>query len=150
MMVNPQQALTLFKANADEQGEPVSDAFYAMYEKAKAESGIVKTSAQRSKTSQEAIRVLNFLKKNVKTESDIEYLQAVRNVISWDSIPQFYTKKISNLRPDDKDVFEQLKEMLAEKENKSRELKENLDNSDQKLAEAKAGYAEIIESENKI
>ena len=44
-------------------------------------------------------------------------------------------------------TFEQLQEMLAAKENKSRELKENLDNSDQKLAEAKAGYAEIIESE---
>ena len=44
-------------------------------------------------------------------------------------------------------TFEQLQEMLAEKENKSKELKENLDNSDQKLAEAKAGYAEIIESE---
>ena len=114
MMVNPQQALTLFKAKKDEQGEAVSDAFYAMYEKAKAESGVVKTSAQRSRTSQDAIGVLNFMKQKAVTESDKEYLEAVRNVISWDSIPQFYTKQISHIKPNDVDAFEQLKEIIPD------------------------------------
>lgn len=114
MMVNPQQALTLFKAKKDEEGESVSDAFYAMYEKAKAESGVVKASAQRSKTSQEAIGVLNFLKQSAKTDSQKEYLEAVRNVISWDSIPIFYTKKISHIKPTDTDSFEQIKEIIPD------------------------------------
>lgn len=114
MMVNPQQALTLFRATKDDKGEPVSDAFYSMYEKAKAESGIVKSSAQRSKTSQEAIAVLNFLKKWIKTEEDKEYLEAVRNVISWDSLPLYYTKQISHIKPDDTDAFEQLKEIIPD------------------------------------
>lgn len=114
MMVNPQQALTLFKAKKDDVGELVSDAFYAMYEKAKAESGVVKTSSQRSKTSQEAIAVLNFMKKTIQNETDKEYLEAVRNVISWDSIPQFYIKKISHIKPNEKDAFEQLKEIIPD------------------------------------
>ena len=92
----------------------VSDAFYAMYEKAKAESGVVKTSAQRSRTSQDAIGVLNFMKQKAVTESDKEYLEAVRNVISWDSIPQFYTKQISHIKPNDVDAFEQLKEIIPD------------------------------------
>lgn len=114
MMVNPQQALTLFKAKKEDQGESVSDGFYAMYEKAKAESGIVKTNKQRSKNAQEALGVLTVLRNKAQTESDKEYLKSVCDVISWDSIPTFYIKKISKLNPNDATAFLDVKHTVPD------------------------------------
>lgn len=113
-MMNSQQALTLFKAEKEEKGEKVSDAFYKMYEKAKSESGIVKVSKQKSKNVQEALSALNFLKNTAQTASDKEYIETVRNVVSWDSLPLFYLRKISKIEFLNKNVIEDLKIIIPE------------------------------------
>lgn len=114
LMVNPQQALTLFKAKKDELGEHVSDSFYSLYEKSKAESGVVKLSSKRSKANQEAIGLLKYLIQNAKSESDKEYVKSVCDVISWDSIPLYYTKQISKINIEAGDVLGQLKEIIPD------------------------------------
>ncbi len=114
MMVNPQQALTLFKAKKDDKGEPVSDGFYFMYEKAKKESGHVKASKQKSKTAQEAIGVLTVLKNKAQSESDKEYLKSVCDIISWDSVPLFYIKKIAKLNATDSAAFSEVKQTIPD------------------------------------
>lgn len=111
-MVSPQQALTLFKSKRDEKGDKVSDAFYPMYEKAKSESGVVKSAAKNGTTNQEACRILFFLKGKATKETDSEYLESIINVISWDSIPEFYVRKISHIKPNDTDALEQIKEII--------------------------------------
>ncbi len=111
-MVSPQQALTLFKSKKDEKGDKVSDAFYPMYEKAKSESGVVKSAAKNGTTNQEACRILFFLKGKATKETDSEYLESIINVISWDSIPEFYARKISHIKPNDTDALEQIKEII--------------------------------------
>ncbi|MBO4319872.1 MAG: hypothetical protein J5857_05330 [Treponema sp.] len=111
-MVSPQQALTLFKSKKDEKGYTVSDAFYPMYEKAKTESGLVKSSIRNSQTSQDACKNLGFLKNSVQKESDSEYLEAIMDAISWDSIPEFYVRKISRIKVKDADALEQIKEII--------------------------------------
>ena len=113
VMVNPQAALSIFKAKKEERGERVSDAFYALYERAKSESGVVKTTKQKSKNAQEAQAAILFLKKFAKSESEKEYLSALQEVISWDSIPTYYMKQISSLKPSDS-VLSELKEIISE------------------------------------
>lgn len=114
MMVNPQQALTLFRAKKDDEGQVVSDGFYSMYEKAKAESGVVKKSKQKSKTAQEAIAILTILKNKAKTEQDKEYIKSVQDIISWDSIPTYYMKQIAKLNPTLSTVMAELKEIVPD------------------------------------
>lgn len=114
MMVNPQQALTLFRAKKDDEGQAVSDGFYSMYEKAKAESGVVKKSKQKSKTAQEAIAILTILKNKAKTEQNKEYIKSVQDIISWDSIPTYYIKQIAKLNPTLSTVMAELKEIVPD------------------------------------
>lgn len=114
MMVNPQQALSLFKASKDDIGEKVSENFYPLYERAKSESGVVKTTKQKSKNIQDALGVLTFLIKKAKKESDKEYLEAVRNVISWDSIPTYYMKQIAKMDPTGENLIEEIKTIIPE------------------------------------
>ncbi len=114
VMVNPQQALTLFKASKDDKGCVLSDAFYAMYEKAKEGSGVVRKSRQRSKTSQEALAVLMMLKSKACSEDEKEYLSSVCDVINWDSIPIYYMKEIARMKPSDKEVIAGLKHIVPD------------------------------------
>ncbi len=113
-MVNSQQALTLFKATKEEKGQKVSDAFYKMYEKAKAESGLVKVSKQKSRNVQDTLSALNYLKNRAQSAFDKEYIETVRNVVSWDSLPLFYLKKISKMEFSNKNVIEDLKIIIPE------------------------------------
>ena len=112
VMVSQQQALTLFKATKEEKGEPVSDAFYAMYEKSKAASGVVKKTRQKSKLAQEALAVLTALKNRVPSDNDKEYITSVCEVISWDSIPSYYMKQISKMNPSDAAAITEVKQIL--------------------------------------
>lgn len=114
IMVNPQQALTLFKATKDDKGETVSDGFYAMYEKAKNESGLVKTTKQKSRNAQDAIAVLSVLSKKAQFESDKEYLKSVCDVISWDSLPSFYVRKITKINPEDTEALAEIKQTIPD------------------------------------
>lgn len=112
MMVNPQLALTLFRASQKDEGFAVSDGFYSMYEKAKAESGVVKKSKQKSKIAQEAFAILTILKNKAKTEQEKEYIKSVQDVISWDSIPTYYMKQIARLNPTVSSALSELKEIV--------------------------------------
>ena len=125
-MITPQQALALFRATKKDSGFAVSDGFYVMYEKAKAESGVVKKSRQKSKNAQESLAVLAQLKNKAGSETDKEYISSIQSVISWDSIPAYYMKQISRLNPHLTTAFEELKmivpddylETLIEKDSK--------------------------------
>lgn len=111
--VDPQVALTLFKAADNEQGEKVTDAFYALYERAKKESGIVKTSGAKSKNVQNALSQIRFLLETAD-ESEKEYLKAVRDAISWDAVPAIYINQILKIKADKNDAILQTKEILPE------------------------------------
>lgn len=113
-MVSPQQALTLFKATKDDKTEKVSENFYTMYERAKAESGVVKTSRTRSKNAQEALGILRILQSKVKSESEKEYLKSLCDVINWDSLPTYYIKKLSNINPKELHAFTSVKEIIPD------------------------------------
>ena len=113
-MVSPQQALTLFKATKDDKSEKVSENFYTMYEIAKAESGVVKTSKTRSKNAQEALGILRILQSKGKSESEKEYLKSLCDVINWDSLPTYYIKKLSNIDPAKMNSFLELKEIIPD------------------------------------
>ena len=112
--VNPQAALTLFKASKKDEGLAVSDGFYALYERAKQMSGIVKKSKQKSKTAQEAIGTLAILKNKAKTEQEKEYVKSVQDVISWDSIPTYYMRQIAKLNPAASTALSELKEIVPD------------------------------------
>ena len=114
VMVNPQAALTLFKASQKDEGFAVSDAFYSMYEKAKQMSGVVKKTKQKSKTAQEAIGILTILKNKAKTEQEKEYIKSVQDVISWDSVPTYYMKQIARLNLALSTVLSELKEIVPD------------------------------------
>lgn len=112
--INPQQALSLFRATKNDKGQAVSDGFYKMYEKAKAESGIVRTSKQKSKTAQEAFGILTVMKNKAQNESDKEYLKSLCDAISWDSIPAYYIKKIARLNPTSNDALAETKAIIPD------------------------------------
>ena len=114
VMINPQTALTLFKATKESNGQKVSDSFYALYERAKEMSGVVKTSRSKTKNAQEALSVIQVLKNTSKTENEKEYLNTVQNVISWDSIPAYYMKQISKINPATTNCIEEIKTFLSE------------------------------------
>lgn len=115
VQVNPETALTMFRAEKDEKGGKVSDEFYTLYERAKQMSGVTKETRQNSKSIQEAISVLNFLLNSPKTsKNDKEYLKNVREVISWDAIPVVYMKQIAKINPAEKNTVQEIKEIVPE------------------------------------
>ena len=79
IMVSPEQALALFKANKTEEGFKVSDQFYPLYERAKNENGVVRSSKQKSKTVLEALQNIAMLLKLEKNNDNKEYLETLRN-----------------------------------------------------------------------
>lgn len=111
-MVNAQEALTIFRATKDEQPLEVTDAFYVMYEKAKSCSGVVKATRAKSKNVQEALQILTMLKNKSQNENDKEYLKSVCDVISWDSIPTFYVRKIIKLDLKEANIIEEIKQII--------------------------------------
>ena len=114
VMINPQGALTFFKATEESKGQKVSYSFYALYERAKEMSGVVKTSRSKTKNAQEALAVIQVLKTKCQTENEKEYLTALQNVISWDSIPAYYMKQISKINLATSTGIEEIKEFLSE------------------------------------
>lgn len=98
-MLNPQQALTLFKAAKNEHGEKVSDAFYPLYENAKRMSGLVRTAKKKNNASSEALSMINFLKTKLHSEMEKEYLDALCTAMSFDALPAFYIKRIAKMSP---------------------------------------------------
>lgn len=114
VMLNPENALALFEAKPDEKGEKVSDSFYPVYEKAKQSSGHVKQTRQNSKNIQEALSAVTMLKNKAEDKNDKEYLEGVRNVISWDSIPLYYMKRIAKIDAAKDGAFEELKQIIPE------------------------------------
>ena len=114
VMTGPQQALTLFKASKNDSGNKVSDMFYPLYERAKAESGIIKTSGSKSTSVQEALKIVNFLINKTVSDNDKEYLEALRNTLCWDSIPDFYVKQIAKLKVGESDLLTEIKGIVPE------------------------------------
>lgn len=103
-------ALPCFKAEIEESAQPISDDFYALYEKAKAESGVVHKSASKSRTVQEVLSILNFIKKQSADAGDKNYIDALLNVISLDSLPLYYIKEIKDkIRPEDPGAIAQMR-----------------------------------------
>ena len=89
---------------------PVSDDFYALYENAKSESGIIHKSAQKSKSVQDVVGILNFIKKQSQNENDKAYIDALQNVVSLDSLPLYYIKEIKEkIKPDSLEAVVQLR-----------------------------------------
>lgn len=110
----PQQALAIFKASPDEEGFAVSDDFYLKYQTAKASSGLVKSSAKRSKSLQEANKVLVALKKQLLAPVDRDYLDSVISIANIDSISLFNLKRIKRINPIQIDAVKQLKKIVSE------------------------------------
>lgn len=112
-MIGPQEALTMFRAAKSEVALPVSDGFYAMYKRAKKESGVVKEEEQIGETANNAIKVIRALERVTKTESEKEYIGALLSVISWDSVPEYYLKQIAKMKASS-DMIEEIKTILPE------------------------------------
>ena len=110
-MIGPQEALTMFRAAKDEEGFAVSDGFYAMYERAKADSGIVRKSRQISNTAQDALAVIGATKSAAKSEGEKEYISALQSVVKWDSVPEYYLKQIAKMK-NSSDTLEEFKAIL--------------------------------------
>ena len=113
-ILQPQDALNIFKASKDEKGFEVSDSFYALYEKAKNDSGIVRKSHTNSKTVQEAQSVLQFIKTHAQNENDKEYISCVMKVLALDSLPLYYQKQIKNVDAASQNAVQEIKEILPE------------------------------------
>lgn len=114
VMLNPENALALFEAKQDEKGEKVSDSFYPIYEKAKQSSGHVNQTKQNSKNIQDALSTVTILKNKVQDKNDKEYLEGVRNVVSWDSLPLYYMKQIAKISVAETNALEELKQIVPE------------------------------------
>lgn len=114
VMLNPENALALFEAKPDEKGEKVSDSFYPIYEKAKQSSGHVNQTKQNSKNIQDALSTVAILKNNIQDKNDKEYLEGVRNVISWDTVPLYYMKQIAKINASKNGALEELKQIVPE------------------------------------
>ena len=111
--ISPQQALAMFRAAKDEEGFSVSDGFYAMYARAKAESGVVRKSRQVGKSAQEALAVIRAIKTAAKSEREREYISAVQSVIEWDSVPEYHIRRIARMRASS-DMIEEIRTILPE------------------------------------
>ncbi|MCR5763564.1 MAG: hypothetical protein K6G00_09310 [Treponema sp.] len=113
-ILQPQNALSIFKASKDEKSLEVSDSFYALYEKAKNDSGIVRKSHTNSKTAQESQSVLQFIKQHSQNESDKEYISSVMKVLSLDSLPLYYQKQIKNVDAGSQNAVQEIKAIIPE------------------------------------
>ncbi len=114
VILNPLQALNIFKATKDEQPIDVSDKFYPLYEEAKRMSGIVKSVKSKSKNVQEAIGLIEKLLRVIKNENESKYLKAVREVISLDSLPMYYLKELTKMSYSNPDIIKQIQSILPE------------------------------------
>ena len=134
-LVSAQVALELFKCAKDEQSFAVSDGFYAMYQKVKEDSGVVKTTRVKSRNLQEANAVLKLIRKMYAADKNkSEYLEGVTTIANKESFPVFYLKQIKKIDFNERNVFEQLQaiipenylESLREKDNKVGEEPETI------------------------
>lgn len=112
--LNPDVALSMFKALKNEKGEKVSDEFYPLYERAKQMSGNVEETKQNSKNIQDAVRILNFFKNNSKSKDEKEYLESLLNVIKLEALPLYYIKEISKINPTDTNAVKEIKDFISD------------------------------------
>ncbi|MCH5283847.1 MAG: hypothetical protein J1E59_09385 [Treponema sp.] len=112
-MIGPQEALTMFRAAKSEVALPVSDGFYAMYKRAKEESGVVKKQGQIGETANNAIEMIRAIKTAAKSEREREYISAVQSIIEWDSVPEYYIRRIARMRVSS-DMIEEIRTILPE------------------------------------
>ena len=110
----PQQALALFKAKPEEEGFEVTDEFYLKYQKAKESSGLVKTSVKRTKSLQDANKVLVVLRKRHLTQIDKDYLDSVIKTVNFDCISLFNLKRIKRIDPISSEAIKELREIVSE------------------------------------
>ena len=114
VILQPEDALSIFRAEREEKCFEVGDSFYALYEKAKNDSGIVRKSKTNSKTAQEAQGVLQFIKSRAQNESDREYISSVMKVLSLDSLPLYYQKQIKNADASSKNAVQEIRDIVPE------------------------------------
>ncbi|NLM00256.1 MAG: helicase [Treponema sp.] len=110
-MINPEQAMNLFKATKEELGMKASESFYPLYENAKAQSGLVKVSKQKSDTTNAAIKMIRFLAKSA-TGDDKSYLEEILKVINMDCLPVFYAKKIARMDHKNVSIIKDIQKMI--------------------------------------
>ena len=110
----PQQALAIFKAKPEEEGFKVTDEFYLKYQKAKAASGLVKTSVKKTKSLQDANKVLVFLKKQFLMQIDKDYLDSVIKTVNLDCVSLFNLKRIKRIDPKSSGAIKELREIVSE------------------------------------
>lgn len=110
----PQQALALFKAQPEEEGFKVTDEFYLKYQKAKEASGLVKTSAKKAKSQQDANKVLVVLKKRPLVQVDKDYLDSVIKTVNLDCVSLFNLKRIKRIDPTGSGAIKELREIVSE------------------------------------
>ena len=114
VILNPLQALNIFKAAKDEQPLAVTDKFYPLYEEAKRMSGIVKSAKSKSKNIQEALALIDRLLKIIKNENENKYLKSVREVIILDSLPMYYLKELTRMTCSNPYIIQQIQSILPE------------------------------------
>ena len=101
-VASPLGGISLFKASFEEKAFPVTESFYPLYEKTKAQSGISTEKTVRSKNLIELNSKILFLKKELTkipgNESDISYLENLRRITSTlDSLPLYYTRQLLDI-----------------------------------------------------
>ena len=114
-VIASQVALKIFKCEKNDKSQEVSDAFYAMYQRVKDASGIVKTTKIKSGNLQEANKIFMVAKKIYSSNKNaIEYLEGVTDIANKDSFPVFYLKKIAKIDTKANDILDQIKAIIPE------------------------------------
>lgn len=114
--LSAQDAIKLFKCEKEENSFPISENFYSMYQRAKNESGIVKTSKIKSKILQEANATLLYIQKKYSSDKNKnEYIKNVLEIANKETFPMYYLKQIKKIELKKNDVFEQLQAVIPEK-----------------------------------
>lgn len=113
--VSAQDALKLFKCKSGDKSFETSDSFYSMYQRVKADSGIVKTTKAKSKVLQEANTALMMISKMYASDKNkSEYIKGVMEIANKETFPIYYLKQIKKIDFKEKDVFEQLQSIVPE------------------------------------
>ena len=114
-VLSAQEAIKLFKCEKEEQSFSVSEKFYAMYQRAKEESGVIKVSKAKSKILQEANKALLYIQKKYSSDKNkTEYIKGVTEIANKETFPDYYLKQIKKIDLKENDIFEQLQTIIPE------------------------------------
>ena len=119
-VLSPFAGISLFKAASNEQPLPITESFYPLYEKTKAQSGISAEKTSHSKNILELNSKIQFLKKQLVDNSDnshdYKYLDKLRKATGMlEALPLYYIRALLDINIDDaKTVISDFKNIVSE------------------------------------